>query len=688
MLLGELTQSVRNLPGVGNARASALAKLGISALGDLLRHLPRSYEDRKRIAALSAVGGEGTVNTEIKVIEHGSFYARGRKTLKVIVTDDTDAASLLCFGRDFLAKVLVPGRSYRLYGQFYRRQGELQSASFVVEPVGQKTEDFGKLLPIYPLTAGINQAFLRKAVRAALGLHGDSIEEELPERIRLKRGIASLPSSLSRIHFPDEIDDVETSRKSLAFGELFYLNLTMQRRALRLKSNRRRRRTLDRNVTDRFTKRLDFDLTEDQLHSFSEIKRDLESPTTMMRLLQGDVGCGKTLVALLAASVVAAVGEQAAFMAPTELLARQQAETAAAWLEPLGYRIGFLSGSIAEAPRRRLLSAIRGGEIDIVVGTHALFSADVEIPRLGLVVIDEQHRFGVLQRLAIVEKGDAPDLLLMTATPIPRSLALTVFGDLDVSTIRTMPAGRLPIRTHLARTGNENKVYDRVRRELEAGRQAYFVYPLIGESDKLDLKHAEGMYESLSADRFKDYSLALIHSRVSEDEKRERMAAFVAGDIDVLVATSVVEVGVDVANATCMVIEHAERFGLAALHQLRGRVGRSDLQSYAFLVYDSEITEEAKQRLRIMLETTDGFRIAEEDLKMRGPGELTGTHQTGELELAFADIIADFELLKASRSDVSEILSSDPGLQEPENAVIREVVQRCPPFSERTTVAG
>jgi ATP-dependent DNA helicase RecG len=419
-----------------------------------------------------------------------------------------------------------------------------------------------------------------------------------------------------------------------------------------------------------------------------EIGAEIASTRPMMRLLQGDVGCGKTLVALLATALVASAEEQVAFMVPTELLARQQAETAARILEPVGVRIGFLTGNVRDAGRSRLLEAIRSGEVDLIVGTHALFSEDVEFARLGMVIIDEQHRFGVLQRLAILEKGDVPDLLLMTATPIPRSLALTVFGDLDTSTIRTMPHGRLPVRTHLARRGNEAKVYDRVRRELASGHQAYFVYPLIAQSERMQLKDAESMYEELDAHVFAEYEVALIHSRISEEEKRERMARFNRGEVDVLVATSVVEVGVDVPNATCMVIEHAERFGLAALHQLRGRVGRADVQSYAFLIYDSEITEIAKRRLLVMKETNDGFQIAEEDLKIRGPGELTGTQQTGELELRFADIVSDFELLKQSRDDVAYILGDDPGLLAPEHTPIREVLMRCPPYSDKTTVSG
>ncbi len=394
----------------------------------------------------------------------------------------------------------------------------------------------------------------------------------------------------------------------------------------------------------------------------------------MARLLQGDVGCGKTLVALLSSLLVTASGEQAAFLAPTELLARQHAENAARLLEPLGVRIAFLSGSVTGAPRALLLAALRAGEVDLLFGTHALFSEDVAFHALGLVIVDEQHKFGVLQRQALLRKGEAPDLLLMTATPIPRTLALTAFGDLDVSSIRTMPAGRKPVVTHLAREGNEEKVYRRVREELEKGRQAYFVYPLIEESNALAVKDAESAYRDLKEKVFPDLPLALIHSRVAEEEKERAMAGFAGGAVKVLVATSVVEVGVDVANATCMVVEHAERFGLSTLHQLRGRVGRGADQSYAFLVYGTKLTDEGIERLKIMKETTDGFRIAEKDMQLRGPGELLGVRQTGFLNFQVADLLVHGPLLLQARDDAIRLLAEDPGFLLPANAIIGRVL--------------
>jgi ATP-dependent DNA helicase RecG len=435
----------------------------------------------------------------------------------------------------------------------------------------------------------------------------------------------------------------------------------------------------------------------------------------MARLLQGDVGSGKTLVSFLAALKAAERGGQTALMAPTELLARQHAENAARLLEPLGLRPAFLTGGIGAAGRKEILKSIAAGETDIVIGTHALFSADVAYRNLRLVIIDEQHRFGVMQRNRIMEKGaeegpaaSMPDLLMMSATPIPRTLALTVFGDMDVSVIRDMPPGRKPVETHLARGASEGRVYEFVRRQLAAGRQAYFVYPLIeapedGEKPEAAIKDAVSMYRRLSTQIFPEFGAALIHSKVEEEEKQRIMEDFRRGKIRILTATSVVEVGVDVPNANCMVIEHAERFGLSALHQLRGRVGRGTDQAYCFLIYSDSpglpaapeglefaspsgegtgLTEEGKRRLRVMLENTDGFVIAEEDLKLRGPGLITGVEQSGYLPLGIADPLRDLDELIRARADALAILDGDPDLLLPDHRPVAEVLGRAPPFAE------
>lgn len=645
------------------------------------------------------------VNTVVTVVSH-HFIGRGRnRTLKVIVEESLDEAgatpssppsggpprddpfgpppargALLCFGRSFLERSLEVGKRFALYGSFAYRYGELSSSAFEMEPLERRTEP--RILPIYPLTEGLPQGVVRRAVASALATSGVHVESELPQGLMRRRELLGTAKALVGVHRPESLEGAEAARRSLAYEELFYLQLTIARRALRRRSERRQARALSTRLQERLVERLPFRLTPDQQTVLGEINADLAGSRPMARLLQGEVGSGKTLVALLAALAVIENGEQAALMAPTELLARQHAESAARLLSPLGIRLAYLSGNVKDASRALLLEALGRGEIDLVVGTHALFTRGVSFRRLGLAIVDEQHRFGVVQRLALVSKGEEPDLLLMTATPIPRTLALTLFADLDLSTIRTMPAGRRPIITHLARAGNAQKVYAWVRRELTKGRQAYFVYPLIQQSESLDLKDAESMYEELARAVFPDRRVGLIHSRLDEEEKSSVMAAFVGGGIDILVATSVVEVGVDVPNATVMVIEHAERFGLAALHQLRGRVGRGGEQSYAFLIYGEELTEEGKQRLKALKETTDGFRIAEEDLRLRGPGEIAGMRQSGYLRLRVADIVADFELLKMAREDALALLSDDPGLLKPENRPVRELLERAPPFSD------
>ncbi|HUJ73873.1 MAG TPA: ATP-dependent DNA helicase RecG, partial [bacterium] len=479
--------------------------------------------------------------------------------MKAVVADETAEASLACFGRAFLRRVLVPGRKFFVWGTFRARRGELQSSDFELEPWSPHPDAFGRIVPVYPLTEGLTQAALRRLVAEALRAVEADLEPSLPEALRSARRVLHPAAALKDVHFPPSLAAADAARSSLAYEELFYFELSVLRRKRAQAATRPRQRTVNPGLRDGLLSRLPFSLTADQVKAAADIETDLGSAYPMARLLQGDVGCGKTLVALLSALLVVASQEQAAFLAPTELLARQHAENAARLLEPLGVRMAFLSGSVTGEPRALLLAALRAGEIDILFGTHALFSEEVAFQRLGLVIVDEQHKFGVLQRQSLVMKGESPDLLLMTATPIPRTLALTAFGDLDVSSIRTMPAGRKPIVTHLAREGNEAKVYRRVQEEIARGRQAYFVYPLIEESEAIAVKDAETAFRTLSSQVYPDFPLALIHSRVPEEEKERAMAEFARGTVKVLVATSVVEVGVDVANATCIVVEHAER---------------------------------------------------------------------------------------------------------------------------------
>jgi ATP-dependent DNA helicase RecG len=703
MFLRELAAQTDHIKGAGPASVKALARAGINSVAALLCYYPRDWEDRSKIVPLADYGRHKPVCTVVRVIAHDWFGAGPMRTLKVHVEDESARAVLVCFNRPFLEKQLLAGMQYRLWGRFYYKYGDLQSSAFEFEPAEAASKDFGRVLPVYPLSAGLNQGLLRRLIRQALIQYAKPLEDEIPQALIQRDGLLPKGEALRACHFPASMEELDRARKTLIYEELFYLEILIGRRALERRRGAVKETRFGEGknspLQERLLERLPFSLTPGQSAAVAEINRDMDGPYPMARLLQGDVGSGKTLVAFLAALRAVEPGgdrSQAAIMAPTELLARQHAENAARLLEPVGIKIAFLTGNLKAAGRSKLLKALAAGDIDIVVGTHALFSRDVAYRNLALVVVDEQHRFGVTQRQAIMAKGDHPGLLMMSATPIPRTLALTVFGDMDVSVIPDLPPGRKPVKTHLAKESNEAKVYDFVRKELAAGHQAYFVYPLIEADENRALKDAESMAERLRRQVFKGAPVALVHSKLDEEEKRSVMEAFRLGEIQVLVATSVVEVGVDVPNATCMVVEHAERFGLAALHQLRGRVGRGDAQSYCFLVYSDRppesgefpapdggvLTEDGKKRLKVMLENSDGFVIAEEDLKLRGPGQIAGVEQSGYLSLGIADPVRDAEALSRARADAFAILEADPELLLPENRRIAAVLERAPPFSQ------
>ena len=689
MFVRELKQPVSRLKGIGEAAVKSLASLEIFSISDLLLHYPFRYENRQKTVPL-VYGRRGEiVNTKAVITGHEFFGWGKKKALKVNIHDDTDSAVLLCFGRSFLKEKLPIGMEIYIYGQFQFKYGELQSSSFDFEAVSEvESSIFGKILPVYHLAGTLTQKNLRKAVIQAQREYAISLTNELNLSLYNKYEFISKEDALQEIHFPRSEESLKQARKMLIYEEFFHLQLVIGRRSKKQHSFERESIRIPDKLQISLEKLLPFELTVDQKKVLREIKADMESNSAMCRLVQGDVGSGKTLVAFMAALPVIEMGRQAAFMAPTELLARQHAENGAKLLSDLGVRIAFLTGNINAENRKNLLKELKDGHIDLIVGTHALFTDDVEYKDLALAIVDEQHRFGVNQRVALLSKGSHPDLLLMSATPIPRTLALTAFGDLDVSTIKTMPAGRKVIETHLARIGNEQKVYDFVRGELEKGRQAYFVYPLIQQSEKIDLKDAESMYHHLENEIFPQFKLGMIHSKVDEDQKEQIMKSFNNQQIDLLVATSVVEVGVDVPNATIMVVEHAERFGLSALHQLRGRVGRGKKQSYNFLLYSPELTEDGKKRIMVMKEYSDGFLISEEDLKLRGPGELTGVRQSGFLRLRIADLTHNLDVMLLARDDVREILSEDPGFLKEENRNLLDLFAKAPPFTDDLLASG
>lgn len=671
MFIGSLNEPVTNLTGVGKAAAASYAALGVRTFSDLLELTPRAYEDRSTMIRIGEQGEDNLVNTFVTVKSQTFFGAK--RILKVIVTDTAVPGggrnlSLLCFNRNFLKDVLRPGRSFYLYATVGTSFGELQSSQFEVIPfrADMPPAEFGRILPVYPLSGTLGQKTIRRDVNAVLS-RVRCFDDELPRSIMEKYRLMSFDSAIRQIHNPDSMALQAKARRTLAFGEIFYLQLAARRRNT---TGTARGETSACDLERRLIASLPFCLTRDQEKALEEIRSDMGSDSRMNRLLQGDVGCGKTLVAWIAALHAIDRGGQVAFMAPTELLARQHARNAALLLEKLGVRIAFLTGSVNASRRKPLLEALKKGEIDIIIGTHALFSKSVEFSDLSLIIIDEQHRFGVQQRLSLMEKGTMPDILMMTATPIPRTLALTVFGDLNVSTITTMPPGRLPVKTRLVGPDRRGEMYNSIGVEFRRGHQAYFVYPRIEGEPDTDIRDVVTMYDYLKQ-VYPGVTSELIHSRLDEETKVRILNDFAAGKISYLVSTSVVEVGIDVGNATCMVIEHAERFGLAALHQLRGRVGRSSLQSWCFLVFSENLTDDAKARLKVMKETNDGFVIAEKDLEIRGPGEITGNAQSGFFRLKYGNLVSDLPMIEAARTDADAILATDPGLISADNAVIR-----------------
>ncbi len=650
-----------DLPGLGPKRLKLLERLGVENLADLLLLEPRRYEDRTRVltAAQAAAAGEGLI--EATVVAHDFFPARNEQVLKIVLSDGSAPVALVCFGRPFLARTFPVGSELRVYGTFQYRHGEIQSSSFEAERA--TTPHRAILLPVYPLTEGLTQTVVRRAIAAAL--EDPQLPEKLaaflgtlPPGLEREKDLLPLVDSVLALHQPTTRQQLERGRYRLIFQEFFTFQLDLTRRSLaRRRGVRRERPAPQRSFAGEIRGALPFDLTPDQQQVLQEIVADLDQPWPMARLLQGDVGSGKTLVALLAAAHAAERRQQVALLVPTELLAHQHYRNLSALARPAGMAVAILTGRLRSAERRQTVEAIARGEVDLVVGTHALFSQDVPWRQLGMVIVDEQHRFGVTQRQQLLNHGAAPDLLMMSATPIPRSLALTAFGDSEISTIHTVPPGRQPVKTHLARIGNDERVYAFVRQQLDCGHQAYLVYPAIDAGGARDLRSAEAMLPELQQ-RLAPHTVGLAHSRRDEEERTSTMRRFEAGEIAALVATSVVEVGVDVPNATVMVVEHAELFGLAALHQLRGRVGRGSAQSWCILVYQEPLTVEGTERLKVLYNSTDGFIIAEEDLRIRGPGDLAGQQQSGYLQFRLADIRRDMEIMLHARDAVRAVLEN------------------------------
>ncbi len=659
-----------SLPRIGQKKAEEFKKLGLSTVEDFVLYAPRAYDDRREERTIRKASiDDPSVNCRITVLSHSAFSSKKGRTIKVTAEDDDGSSvDLLCFNRPYLEKMLRVGTTWYLNGNVVKNYGVYQCSSFEIKKTKEEC-GIGKILPLYPLSGTLTQKDFRIPMESALSLLSPT-EEILSDTLIEKYNLFPRGKALRELHFPEDENTLKTARKTLAFTELLLMEVNVLREKPRPSFTKIRETELEKKLLSS----LPFELTDDQKKVLEEIRSDLSKKTPMERLLQGDVGSGKTLVAWLSALFIISRGGQVAFMAPTELLARQHAENAYSLLSPLGIRISYITGDVKGKSRRLLLEALKKGEIDLAIGTHSLFSEDVTFRDLEYVIIDEQHRFGVNQREALKTKGKEPHMLSMTATPIPRTLALTLFADMSVSTIKTMPRGRKSIITYTVGPGSRDKMYDAIAVEFERGHQSYFVYPRIDDEGESDLRDVMTMYTFLQ-NKYPNVPSAFIHSKLPEDEKMDILDKFRKGEIKYLVATSVVEVGIDIPSATCMVIEHADRFGLAALHQLRGRVGRSSLQSYCFLVFEKGLSEEAKERLNVMKKTNDGFVIAEKDLSIRGPGEIAGNKQSGFLKLRFASLTEDSDLVADAKDEAEAILSSDPGLISGINANLRRALK-------------
>ncbi len=668
---------LRYLKGVGPRRAVGLAAQGLETAEDLLYHLPFRYEDRRAfasIAELSAGGGRQTMSVRVVSSKLIRTRRRGFTLFEAVVADASGEIKAVWYNQPYLARVLVADRQVVL---FTRAVTERRNRLILENPEYEFLDDddsegvhTGRVVPVYRKAGELNSRVLRGVIHEALaGIDPASMQEVVPREIAVRHGLQDRLEALRAVHFPSGETSLESlearwtpAHRTLAFEEIFLLQLAL---AFRRQGLREEKRGITYRIPDALRTRLGgmlpFRLTRAQMAVLKEIGRDLQSSHPMNRLLQGDVGSGKTIVALLTLLVAVENGYQAALMVPTEILAEQHARNIGHLLEQGGIecRTGLLTGSLRAAARREMLGQIQSGRLQLIIGTHALFEEGVEFQRLGLAVIDEQHRFGVLQRAALARKGPRPDVLVMTATPIPRSLALTLYGDLDLSVIDELPPGRTPVRTVVRTESQRDRVYEGLRREIAQGRQAYVVVPLVEETAKSDLKAATEFAEHLGNRILPGIRVGMIHGRMKGPDKDAVMQAFAGGEIQVLVATTVIEVGVDVANASVMIIEHAERFGLSQLHQLRGRVGRGAAKSYCvLLVGEQGHGREARQRLAIMEQTSDGFRIAQEDLELRGPGAVYGSQQHGLSDLQFLTVILrDAELVAAARQEAQALVA-------------------------------
>jgi len=678
MLLNSLKNSdIRYVKGIGEKKSLLFHKLNIFNLYDLITFFPFRYEDRSNITKIKNIKS-GQWHTVLgRVIAHDYFMAfRRKRILKIIISDDTGYFSLICYNRNYLKDVLKKeSMVFISSNKFVYKYNELQTSDFDYEISDTDDPDTlkihtGRLVPIYHTTESLSKKIIRTLIYREMSKVIKNIDDPLPEDLKKKYKLKDLSLCLYKLHFPSNIKEVEIVRRRLAFDRFFFLEMVLASNKKKITMQEKEQNYLKDSIVKKFLAELEFQLTSDQKKVLEEILKDLKSKKIMNRLLMGDVGSGKTIVALISALFVIENGYQIAFMVPTEILAQQHFINIKKFLKNFNIKVELLIGKQKTGERKTVLQKIVSGAAQLVIGTHALIEENVEFKNLGYIIIDEQHRFGVLQRAKLHLKSKTPDVLVMTATPIPRTLSLTVYGDLDISLIKEMPPGRKPIKTLWFPQKKIQQVYELLRREMREKRQVYVVYPLVKESEKMDLKDAESMYLNFRDHIFNDFKVGLVHGQMKKHEKDEIMDKFRAGKINLLVSTTVIEVGVDIANASVMVIEHAERFGLAQLHQLRGRIGRGDIQSHCILITGYKLTDEGKKRMRAMVKYTDGFKLAEIDLEIRGPGELMGTRQTGLPDLSPANLLEDQTILSAAREEAFKIIDNDPELKN--HALLKE----------------
>lgn len=673
--MADLNTDVRYIKGIGEQRAKALGKLGIATLRDLISYFPRAYDDRsalRRIADLvpGETAGVAAMVASPPTISH---IRKGLDLVKLRAVDDTGTLDVTFFNQAWLKNSLHQGETYIFYG---RAEGSLlrhQMANPVVEPEGRR-EVTGRIVPIYPLTAGVSQLILSRSIRQGLDACADILPDVLPDRVRRHHQLCRIEYAYENIHFPESAEALDLARRRLAFEELFLFTIGLER--LRSRWEVVHVPPCGGVDMELFYRALPFTLTDAQRRCVEEALADMRSGTPMNRLCQGDVGSGKTMVAAACVYFMVKNGRQAALMAPTEILARQHFETLSPLMARLGLTCALLTGSTRARERRETLAGLAAGTIDLCIGTHALLTGDVQYGRLGLVVTDEQHRFGVNQRAALSQKAEAPHMLVLSATPIPRTLALVIYGDLDVSVIDQLPPGRQKVDTFALGESYRPRINAFLRKQVQEGHQVFIVCPLVGDGDTLpDERKAVTAYaKKLQEETFPDLRVSVLHGKMKPKEKEKVMETFAAGESDILVSTTVVEVGVDVPNATCMVVENAERFGLSQLHQLRGRVGRGQVKSYCILLSEHP-SEETRRRLKVMTRTNNGFEISQEDLQLRGPGDFFGQRQHGLPTLKIADLACDMQLLEEAQSAARALLRRDEDLSRPEHRPLLERVR-------------